>query len=669
MLLLVTNLLSNLRWRGLAALAHSGAYRGAARLALAAMLLTSGLPGARGDDDKPKPPTPRQVTTVGQVVKLRAADFTTGPIEARVQGVVIYISPPTRRLYVQAGEFCVQANLTNSVTEFRDGQLVELTGKVEKSLPVPRLVNVSARVLGTAALPEAIPSSPQRFAVGQDFLRLVKVRGVVRDMTLENGSLMLSLTAEGMTCEYGILAGPAHLPRELLDAEIEATGFALPFYTPSGNLTGFRFHSPNTNYMRVLSPGNSNLFERPLLTIAEASRQPINWQPRYKIAGTVTLHRDNDLYIEDNTGAMRINPITLLPKPAKGESLIHDRQLQLRPGDRIEVIGVRQSRYHLAPMLVHAEYRRVGTAPPVKPVPITGSDLRAGRYAGRLVSVEAKLLNQRTWSDRLLHLHVMMIRAGDEVFQATWWGELPVDWNFEMDSYFRITGVNEAQSGELKDRITFQLRLRGPEDVKPIPTPPFWRRPGFRKPLLVGFTVAGLAAAWILMQRRQMRRLRRLNLEWEQRVQERTAELQVALAAEKELNQLKGSFVSMVSHEFRTPLGVILSSSNILDRYLDRLPPEKRATQLRAIRKSVHRLNDLIDDVLLLGKFDAGALNCQPGPVDLLAFCRRTAKEIESNPPPRATARSSSTPRKSVVTPWPTRDCCSTFSRTSWATP
>jgi signal transduction histidine kinase len=108
------------------------------------------------------------------------------------------------------------------------------------------------------------------------------------------------------------------------------------------------------------------------------------------------------------------------------------------------------------------------------------------------------------------------------------------------------------------------------------------------------------------------------------------SDLRIALAAEKELSQLKSSFVSMVSHEFRTPLEVILSSSNILDRYLERLPPEKRAAQLRAIRKSVHRMNDLIDDVLFLGKFDAGALCCQPVPLDLPAFCRRAAAEIES---------------------------------------
>ena len=146
-------------------------------------------------------------------------------------------------------------------------------------------------------------------------------------------------------------------------------------------------------------------------------------------------------------------------------------------------------------------------------------------------------------------------------------------------------------------------------------------------------------------------KLHQLNADLEKRVAARTAELRQAnehlqkevqireqaeenlrlsLASEKELNQLKNSFVSMVSHEFRTPLEVILSSSDILDRYLDRLPPESRAAQLRAIRKSVRRMNDLIDDVLLLAKFDAGVLACQPAALDLAACCRRAISEIES---------------------------------------
>lgn len=147
-----------------------------------------------------------------------------------------------------------------------------------------------------------------------------------------------------------------------------------------------------------------------------------------------------------------------------------------------------------------------------------------------------------------------------------------------------------------------------------------------------------------LTRARAQEELRAFNATLERRIDERTTalmeevsarkraeiEMRLALEAEKELNQLKGNFVSMVSHEFRTPLGVILSSSNILDRYLDRLPADKRKTQLRAIRKSVHRMNDLVEDILLLGKFDAGRMTCNPSPVNLDQVCRKVVAEVES---------------------------------------
>jgi len=107
-------------------------------------------------------------------------------------------------------------------------------------------------------------------------------------------------------------------------------------------------------------------------------------------------------------------------------------------------------------------------------------------------------------------------------------------------------------------------------------------------------------------------------------------ELVKSLAMEKELGRLRSNFVSMVSHEFRTPLGIIMSSGEILDRYFDRLTPEARREHLVSIHEAVNRMARMMEDVLLLGRVEAGKLECKPVPIDLVAFCQRLADEILS---------------------------------------
>ena len=103
-----------------------------------------------------------------------------------------------------------------------------------------------------------------------------------------------------------------------------------------------------------------------------------------------------------------------------------------------------------------------------------------------------------------------------------------------------------------------------------------------------------------------------------------------ALARERELSELKTNFVSMVSHEFRTPLGVIQSSADVLDRYLDRLAPEERREHLDMIFRSTRGLAHLVDSVLLLGRVEDGRLSFAPAPLDLGRLCRELADEIHS---------------------------------------
>jgi PAS domain S-box-containing protein len=108
------------------------------------------------------------------------------------------------------------------------------------------------------------------------------------------------------------------------------------------------------------------------------------------------------------------------------------------------------------------------------------------------------------------------------------------------------------------------------------------------------------------------------------------AELLKALAREKELGQLKSNFVSMVSHEFRTPLGVIMSSAEILQDYLDKLDASERSQHLFSIRKNTRRMADLMEEVLLIGRLDAGKMDFQPKEIDLRALCERVADAVSS---------------------------------------
>ncbi|MGA7905199.1 MAG: GAF domain-containing protein, partial [Terrimicrobiaceae bacterium] len=83
------------------------------------------------------------------------------------------------------------------------------------------------------------------------------------------------------------------------------------------------------------------------------------------------------------------------------------------------------------------------------------------------------------------------------------------------------------------------------------------------------------------------------------------AELLRTLAREKELGQLRSNFVSMVSHEFRNPLGIIQSSAEILGDYLEYLAPAERLEYLQSICKNTRRMAELMEEALLIGSLDA----------------------------------------------------------------
>ncbi len=102
-----------------------------------------------------------------------------------------------------------------------------------------------------------------------------------------------------------------------------------------------------------------------------------------------------------------------------------------------------------------------------------------------------------------------------------------------------------------------------------------------------------------------------------------------ALNTQIELNELKSRFVSMASHEFRTPLTSILSSVSIIKRYSEKGIPEKQNKHILRIQNSVKNLTSILNDFLSLEKLESGKVNLNISEIDLTEFVAETIEDLE----------------------------------------
>ncbi|MBC7919868.1 MAG: PAS domain S-box protein [Ferruginibacter sp.] len=147
--------------------------------------------------------------------------------------------------------------------------------------------------------------------------------------------------------------------------------------------------------------------------------------------------------------------------------------------------------------------------------------------------------------------------------------------------------------------------------------------------------------------------IERLNADLEQKVADRTHallntldqleqskdELAKALVAERKLGELKSRFVSMASHEFRTPLTVLQTSATLIEKYAGGDQQDKRLKHLNHIRASVHHLNAILEEFLLVGKIEEGKVEAHPAEVDVARLVSETVADMRSTLKPKQTAQ------------------------------
>lgn len=111
-------------------------------------------------------------------------------------------------------------------------------------------------------------------------------------------------------------------------------------------------------------------------------------------------------------------------------------------------------------------------------------------------------------------------------------------------------------------------------------------------------------------------------------------DLQISKAreqAEREINELKSRFISMTSHEFRTPLTAILGTTELIKHYGQGWDTEKQHSYLDRIQRNVKHMTGLLDDVLVLSKADVGKTEFNPVSIDLTVFCSSLVEEFQLN--------------------------------------
>jgi len=151
----------------------------------------------------------------------------------------------------------------------------------------------------------------------------------------------------------------------------------------------------------------------------------------------------------------------------------------------------------------------------------------------------------------------------------------------------------------------------------------------------------------ILSQQEEMVRINKeieqLNDELEQKVEKRTSQLQVALdelrqsrdelesalSKEKELSDLKTRFVSMASHEFRTPLSTILSSASLVAKYTTTEEQDKRDKHIQRIRSTVSNLTDILNEFLSIGRIEEGRVQITPSSFNIKEQVQMVCNEMK----------------------------------------
>lgn len=218
--------------------------------------------------------------------------------------------------------------------------------------------------------------------------------------------------------------------------------------------------------------------------------------------------------------------------------------------------------------------------------------------------------------------------------------------NYQRTRHAKIIGIGREVKGKRKDKNLFPFRLSVSEthlETRTIYTGVIHdlskQKVAEEKLLVLNQQLEAKVEARTDDLAKAVEKLMLANKQLEKEINQRKGveatlreteqEIRKALEKEIQLNELKSRFVSMASHEFRTPLSTILSSASLIARYEDAQGQTRREKHVKRIKSSVKNLTGILNDFLSLSKLEEGKFNLNWEDFELMQLCGEVSEEIQ----------------------------------------